>query len=110
MNSRRCRKLGRWQPSPKHPTSTPLPRPDLARLVGEAQPLLEAIAALSTAPLATIAQRLREATLPYVGSSALVIFTEDCTGRPQKKAGDEVDHQPRVHRRTGPHPGVAARC
>lgn len=51
--------------------------------------LLEAVAALSTAPLATIAQRLREATLPYLGSSALVIFTEDCTGRPQKKAGDE---------------------
>lgn len=63
---------------------------DLTRLVGEAQPLLEAIAALSTAPLATIAQRLREATLPYLGSSALVIFTEDCTGRPQKKAGDEA--------------------
>ncbi len=51
--------------------------------------MLEAIAALSTAPLATIAQRLREATLPYLGSTALVIFTEDCTGRPQKKAGDE---------------------
>jgi DNA-binding CsgD family transcriptional regulator len=65
------------------------PRSDLPRLVGEAQPLLEAIAALSTAPLAAIAQRLREATLPYLGSSALVIFTEDCTGRPQKKAGDE---------------------
>ncbi|WP_104174532.1 response regulator transcription factor family protein [Arthrobacter sp. Y81] len=61
----------------------------MPRLVGEAQPLLEAIAALSTAPLATIAQRLREATLPYLGSTALVIFTEDCTGRPQKKAGDE---------------------
>ncbi len=66
------------------------PRPDLPRLVGDAQPLLEAIAALSTAPLSTIAQRLREATLPYLGSSALVIFTEDCTGRPQKKAGDEA--------------------
>ena len=51
--------------------------------------LLEAVAALSTASLAGIAQRLREATLPYLGSSALVIFTEDCTGRPQKKAGDE---------------------
>lgn len=51
--------------------------------------LLEAVAALSTAPLATIAQRLRDATLPYLGSTALVIFTEDCTGRPQKKAGDE---------------------
>ena len=52
--------------------------------------LLQAIAALSTAPLAIIAQRLREAILPYLGSAALVIFTEDCTGRPQKKAGDEA--------------------
>lgn len=52
--------------------------------------MLVAIAALSTAPLATVAQRLREAALPYLGSSALVIFTEDCTGRPQKKAGDEA--------------------
>lgn len=51
--------------------------------------LLQAVAALSTAPLAGIAHRLRESTLPYLGSSALVIFTEDCTGRPQKKAGDE---------------------
>ena len=25
---------------------------------------------------------------PLVGHSALIIFTEDCTGRPQKKAGD----------------------
>ncbi|SKB37339.1 Response regulator containing a CheY-like receiver domain and an HTH DNA-binding domain [Arthrobacter sp. 49Tsu3.1M3] len=66
-----------------------LPRPDLPRLVDEAQPLLEAVAAVSTAPLAAIARRLWEATLPYLGSTALVIFTEDCTGRPQKKAGDE---------------------
>ncbi|WP_284988611.1 response regulator transcription factor family protein [Arthrobacter sp. efr-133-TYG-120] len=51
--------------------------------------LLEAVAELANAPLTTIAERLREATLPYVGSSALVIFTEDCTGRPQKKAGAE---------------------
>ncbi|WP_427173227.1 LuxR C-terminal-related transcriptional regulator [Arthrobacter sp. 92] len=55
--------------------------PDLA--------LLEAVAALSTSPLTGIAQRLREATIPYVGCSALVIFTKDCTGRPQKKAGSE---------------------
>ncbi|WP_457974840.1 LuxR C-terminal-related transcriptional regulator [Arthrobacter sp. D1-17] len=59
-------------------------------LVLHAQPLLQAIAAVSTATLATIAAQLREATLPYVGSSALIIFTEDCTGRPQKKAGDEA--------------------
>jgi DNA-binding CsgD family transcriptional regulator len=67
-----------------------LPQSGLPRLLAEVQPLLDAIAALSTAPLATIAQRLREATLPYLGSTALVIFTEDCTGRPQKKAGDEA--------------------
>jgi DNA-binding CsgD family transcriptional regulator len=72
------------------PDAHSLPRPDLTRLIGEARALLEAIAALSTAQLSTIAQRLREATLPYLGSSALVIFTEDCTGRPQKKAGDEA--------------------
>jgi DNA-binding CsgD family transcriptional regulator len=52
-------------------------------------PLLHSVAALADAPLTQIAERLREATLPYVGSSALVIFTEDCTGRPQKKAGEE---------------------
>lgn len=51
--------------------------------------VLEAVADLANAPLTSIAERLREATLPYVGSSALVIFTEDCTGRPQKKAGAE---------------------
>ncbi|TPV50957.1 helix-turn-helix transcriptional regulator [Pseudarthrobacter phenanthrenivorans] len=52
--------------------------------------LLEAIAALATAPLMDIAHRLREALAPYWESSALVIFTEDCTGRPQKKAGAEA--------------------
>lgn len=74
-------------------TAPPLPEAgllDLSTLVSHAEPLLGAIAALSSAPLATIAARLRDATLPYVPSSALVIFTEDCTGRPQKKAGDEA--------------------
>ncbi|MDQ0029759.1 helix-turn-helix transcriptional regulator [Arthrobacter bambusae] len=52
--------------------------------------LLKSVAALVDAPLMSIAERLREASLPYVGSSALVIFTEDCTGRPQKKAGLEA--------------------
>ncbi|NYE95443.1 DNA-binding CsgD family transcriptional regulator [Psychromicrobium silvestre] len=52
-------------------------------------PLLRAVEALADAPLSQIAERLRDATFPYVRSSALVIFTEDCTGRPQKKAGDE---------------------
>ena len=52
-------------------------------------PLLHTVAALADAPLTQIAERLREAILPYLPSSALVIFTEDCTGRPQKKAGAE---------------------
>ncbi|UQX12446.1 helix-turn-helix transcriptional regulator [Candidatus Mycobacterium methanotrophicum] len=52
-------------------------------------PLLQAVASLAEAPLIQIAERLRAATLPYLGSSALVIFTEDCPGRPQKKAGAE---------------------
>lgn len=52
-------------------------------------PLMQSVAELAEAPLAQIAERLRNATMPYVGSSALVIFTEDCTGRPQKKAGAE---------------------
>ena len=51
--------------------------------------LLDDVAALVNAPLMDIAERLREAVLPYVGNSALIIFTEDCTGRPQKKAGAE---------------------
>ncbi|MCO4252159.1 helix-turn-helix transcriptional regulator [Pseudarthrobacter raffinosi] len=51
---------------------------------------LQAVSALADAPLTQIAERLRDALSPYVWSSALVIFTEDCTGRPQKKAGDDV--------------------
>lgn len=59
------------------------------RLPGYQWQLIQAVAALADAPLTHIAERLREAALPYLGSSALVIFTEDCTGRPQKKAGEE---------------------
>lgn len=53
-------------------------------------PFLRAVSALADAPLTNIAERLRGALLPYLGNSALVIFTEDCTGRPQKKAGEEA--------------------
>jgi DNA-binding CsgD family transcriptional regulator len=45
--------------------------------------------AVAQAPLTTIAERLRDALLPYSGGSSVIIFTEDCTGRPQKKAGEE---------------------
>lgn len=48
------------------------------------------MASLAAAPLAQIAERLRTAALPYIRCTALVIFTEDCTGRPQKKAGAET--------------------
>ena len=65
------------------PTESTVPLPELP------WPLLQAVAALAAAPLSQIAERLRDAILPYLGSSALVIFTEDCTGRPQKKAGEE---------------------
>lgn len=67
-------------------------RPETATVVTPPDvqgPFLQAVSALADAPLTHIAERLREALLPYLGSSALVIFTEDCTGRPQKKAGDE---------------------
>lgn len=61
----------------------PLPDADLP------WPLLQSIASLTSAPLSQLAEQLRTAILPYMRSSALVIFTEDCTGRPQKKAGAE---------------------
>ncbi len=66
--------------SPKVAT---LPRADVP------WPLLQTVASLAEAPLIQIAERLHAATLPYLRSSALIIFTEDCTGRPQKKAGAE---------------------
>lgn len=51
-------------------------------------PLLRAVARIAEAPLSAIAERLHEAVRPYTGGDALVIFTEECTGRPQKKSGD----------------------
>lgn len=51
--------------------------------------VLRPIMAVAQAPLTTIAERLFDALLPYSAGSSLVIFTEDCTGRPQKTAGDE---------------------
>lgn len=50
---------------------------------------LQSVAGLADASLTQIAERLRDATLSCLASSALIIFTEDCTGRPQKKAGEE---------------------
>jgi DNA-binding CsgD family transcriptional regulator len=50
-------------------------------------PLLKSVAALAKAPLIEIAEHLHDGIHPYMKSDALVIFTEDCTGRPQKKTG-----------------------
>ncbi|MEU2578863.1 LuxR C-terminal-related transcriptional regulator [Streptomyces anulatus] len=46
------------------------------------------IGSLATAPLREVALRLHTVLKEVWPHSALVIFTEDCTGRPQKKAGD----------------------
>lgn len=46
------------------------------------------LAAIADAPLTEIAARLRDVIDPLIAHRALLIFTEDCTGRPQKKAGD----------------------
>ncbi|GHD10815.1 helix-turn-helix transcriptional regulator [Zhihengliuella salsuginis] len=50
--------------------------------------LASAIARIVEAPLAEIATALSGALAASLPHRALVILTEDCTGRPQKKAGD----------------------
>ncbi|PRA00367.1 helix-turn-helix transcriptional regulator [Arthrobacter sp. MYb224] len=52
--------------------------------------LLDSLSLLATAPLLQIAERLHASLQPWVKCSALLIFTEECTGRPQKKAGSEA--------------------
>ena len=50
--------------------------------------LLERVDLVLSSPLLGVAASLSELLRPLLAHSALVIFTEDCTGRPQKKAGD----------------------
>lgn len=50
--------------------------------------LLHGLAAVASSSLLRVAGAFREVLEPVVPHSALVIFTEDCTGRPRKKAGD----------------------
>jgi DNA-binding CsgD family transcriptional regulator len=50
--------------------------------------LLDALQAVVASSLLDIAGGFSELLQPLIGHTALVIFTEDCTGRPQKKAGD----------------------
>jgi DNA-binding CsgD family transcriptional regulator len=56
--------------------------------------LLDRVHAVLDGSLLDIAGAFSAMLQPMVGHSALVIFTEDCTGRPQKKAGAEqiIDH------------------
>jgi DNA-binding CsgD family transcriptional regulator len=61
------------------------------RLTEENWQLLGAVEEVTGAPLDRIAECLHRATASFYKSSALIIFTEDCTGRPQKKSGaDDV--------------------
>ena len=55
---------------------------------------LDAVRGVLEQSLLGIAGALSTLLAPLVGHAALVIFTEDCTGRPQKKAGEAriVDH------------------
>jgi len=50
--------------------------------------LLDALQGVVGSSLLDIAGGFSALLEPFIGHSALVIFTEDCTGRPQKKAGD----------------------
>ncbi|WP_308409795.1 LuxR C-terminal-related transcriptional regulator [Zhihengliuella halotolerans] len=50
--------------------------------------LVSAIARIVEAPLSTIVAALSDAVSASLPHQALVVLTQDCTGRPQKKAGD----------------------
>lgn len=50
--------------------------------------LLDGLATIASSSLLRIAGAFSTVLEPIVAHSALVIFTEDCTGRPRKKAGD----------------------
>lgn len=52
--------------------------------------LLDDLNRVLSSSLLDIAGAFSEMLSPWVRHSALVIFTEDCTGRPQKKAGDRA--------------------
>ncbi|MFP7760328.1 LuxR C-terminal-related transcriptional regulator [Marisediminicola sp. LYQ85] len=56
--------------------------------------MLDDLRAVLESPLLDIARALSEMLAPTVAHSALVIFTEDCTGRPRKRAGaaEIIDH------------------
>ncbi|OUE27099.1 LuxR C-terminal-related transcriptional regulator [Clavibacter michiganensis] len=76
-------------PSRTHPLA-PAARPvDTALAAGvDAVALLDGLHDALAAPLQEVADALSRLLQPVVAHRALVIFTEDCTGRPRKKAGE----------------------
>ncbi|QYH34479.1 LuxR C-terminal-related transcriptional regulator [Salinibacterium sp. M195] len=56
--------------------------------------LVDSVHSVVSSSLLQIAGAFSQALAPVVEHSSLLIFTEDCTGRPQKKAGDPsiTDH------------------
>jgi DNA-binding CsgD family transcriptional regulator len=73
-------------PSRTHPAD-PAARPS-ALAAADAVALLDGLHDALAAPLQEVAGALSALLQPVVAHRALVIFTEDCTGRPRKKAGE----------------------
>jgi DNA-binding CsgD family transcriptional regulator len=65
-----------------------------SRMTSHSDDLLDDVRTVISQSLLGIAAALSELLQPLVAHGALVIFTEDCTGRPQKKAGaaEIVEH------------------
>ena len=76
-------------PSRTHPAD-PASRPAAHPASASADPvaLLDGLHDALAAPLQEVAESLSGLLQPVVAHRALVIFTEDCTGRPRKKAGE----------------------
>jgi DNA-binding CsgD family transcriptional regulator len=73
-------------PPRTHPAS-PAARPAVPS-AADAVALLDGLHDALAAPLQEVAGALSVLLQPVVAHRALVIFTEDCTGRPRKKAGE----------------------
>lgn len=73
-------------PSRTHPASSAAHPSALAAV--DAVGLLDGLHDALAAPLQEVAGALSALLQPVVAHRALVIFTEDCTGRPRKKAGE----------------------
>ncbi|WP_084350996.1 LuxR C-terminal-related transcriptional regulator [Millisia brevis] len=70
------------------PAVPPTAGPVDGRIDGRDAATIARLSPLVAAPLDDIAACLREVVVDVVPHRALLIFTEDCTGRPQKTAGD----------------------